>query len=54
MLTLEQNGAGLTEDRVVLVFQALDELVPKLGVYSRIFQKLREDLFGITFIIYPT
>ncbi|XP_012934651.1 uncharacterized protein LOC101853915 [Aplysia californica] len=45
LLTLEQQGVGLTEERMVLAFQALDELIPNLGVFSRIFQKLREDLF---------
>ena len=47
MLLMEQSGKGLTEERMVLVFQALDELVPKLGVYQRIFQRLRDDLFGM-------
>ncbi|KAL8603228.1 hypothetical protein ACOMHN_046234 [Nucella lapillus] len=45
LLALEQLNQGLTEERMVLAFQALDELVPKLGVYSRLFSKLRDDFF---------
>lgn len=35
----------MTQERMVLAFQALDELVPNLGVYAKIFRKLREDFF---------
>ncbi|KAK7494886.1 hypothetical protein BaRGS_00013765 [Batillaria attramentaria] len=45
LLALEQNSQGLTEERMVLAFQALDELIPKLGVYTRLFSKLRDDFF---------
>ncbi|RUS88807.1 hypothetical protein EGW08_003437 [Elysia chlorotica] len=45
LLALEKHSKGLTEDRILLAFQALDELIPNLGVFTRIFQKLREDLF---------
>ncbi|GFS07518.1 hypothetical protein ElyMa_002991200 [Elysia marginata] len=45
LLALESHNKGLTEDRILLAFQALDELVPNLGVFTRIFQKLRDDLF---------
>ena len=46
LMTLEQLNQGLTEERMVLAFQALDELIPKLGVYSRLFSKLRDDFFS--------
>lgn len=46
LLILEQSTKDLTEERILLAFQALDELIPKLGVFTRIFQKVREDLFG--------
>ena len=46
LLALEQLHQGLTEERMVLAFQALDELIPKLGVYSRLFSKLRDDFFS--------
>ncbi|XP_067657515.1 myosin-11-like [Haliotis asinina] len=36
---------SLTEERIILAFQALDELVPQLGVFTRIFHKLRDDFF---------
>lgn len=45
LLALEQNSQGLTQERMVLAFQALDELIPKLGVYTRLFSKLRDDFF---------
>lgn len=45
LLALEQNSQELTEERMVLAFQALDELIPKLGVYTRLFRKLRDDFF---------
>lgn len=45
LLALEQVNHGLSEERMVLAFQALDELIPKLGVFSKLFSKLREDFF---------
>ncbi|XP_059165212.1 uncharacterized protein LOC131947844 isoform X2 [Physella acuta] len=45
VLTLEKHTSGLNEEHIFLAFQALDELIPNLGVYSRIFQRLRQDLF---------
>ncbi|PVD30283.1 hypothetical protein C0Q70_09547 [Pomacea canaliculata] len=45
LMVLEHGATGLTEERMVLAFQVLDELIPQLGLYSRIFTKLREDLF---------
>ena len=49
LLTLEQSQQGVTEERMILAFQAVDELIPQLGVFSRIFQKLRDDFFGLYF-----
>ena len=34
------------EDRVRVAFQVLDDLVPKLGVYTRVFTKIKDDLHG--------
>lgn len=49
LLALENSKEGLTEERICLAFQAFDELIPKLGVFMQIFQKLRNDLFGMTY-----
>ncbi|XP_041369445.1 uncharacterized protein LOC121383457 [Gigantopelta aegis] len=49
LLTLEQSKQGVTEERMILAFQAFDELVPQLGVFSRIFQKLRDDFFAAVY-----
>ncbi|XP_046362334.2 uncharacterized protein LOC124139364 [Haliotis rufescens] len=43
LLSLEHSS--LTEERMILAFQALDELVPQLGIFTRIFRKLRDDFF---------
>jgi hypothetical protein len=47
LLALEQASQGLNEERMVLAFQALDEVTPKLGVYSKLVSKLRNDFFSM-------
>ncbi|CAG5134963.1 unnamed protein product, partial [Candidula unifasciata] len=54
LLALENSQEGLTEERICLAFQAYDELVPKLGVFTPIFQKLRIDLFEAVYSDYLT
>ncbi|CAL1530077.1 unnamed protein product [Lymnaea stagnalis] len=49
LLTLEQQSKGLTEEHILLAFQALDDLIPHLGVYTKIFQKLRADLYAAVY-----
>ncbi|KAK6184991.1 hypothetical protein SNE40_007324 [Patella caerulea] len=45
LMAVEWSGSRLTEERMILAFQAFDELIPQLGIYSRIFSKLRNDFF---------
>lgn len=40
-------GGVPNEERIRIAFRVLDDLVPKLGVYTRIFTKIKDDLFGI-------
>ena len=42
---IAQNGHD--EERMVLVFNALDQIIPQLGVFSSIAAALRNELFGI-------
>jgi hypothetical protein len=44
MKEIDQNGRE--DERMVLVFNALDQIVPQLGVFSPITSKLRNELFG--------
>ncbi|KAK3096071.1 hypothetical protein FSP39_022738 [Pinctada imbricata] len=37
------------EERVRVAFQVLDDLVPKLGVYTRVFTKIKDDLYGAVY-----
>ena len=43
---LARGETGPDEEKMVVAFQAFDALIPGLGVYTRIFRKLRDDLFG--------
>jgi len=45
MKEIEQNGHD--DERMVLVFNALDQIIPQLGVFSPITAILRNELFGI-------
>lgn len=40
------KGGVPNEERIRIAFKVLDDLVPKLGVYTRIFTKIKDDLFG--------
>lgn len=40
-------GGVPNEERIRIAFRVLDDLVPKLGVYTRIFTKIKDDLFGV-------
>ena len=44
MKEIEQNGHD--DERILLVFNALDQIIPQLGVFSPITAKLRQELFG--------
>ncbi|XP_064602471.1 uncharacterized protein LOC135468255 [Liolophura sinensis] len=46
---LEQSESGRSAERITLAFQALEELVPNLGVYTKIFEQLRNDLFDAVY-----
>jgi len=41
-----RGQSGPDEEKMLLAFQALDTLMPNLGVYTRIFKRLRDDLYG--------
>ena len=43
---LEKVGKGLTEDRILLVFQIFDQIIPQLGVFSKVIKKIRNEIFG--------
>lgn len=49
MKEIEQNGHD--DERMVLVFNAFDQIVPQLGVFSSIAARLRNEFFGIEQII---
>jgi len=38
-----------SQERILMAFKVLDDLVPKLGVYSRIFSRIKDDLHGNIF-----
>lgn len=44
MKEIDQNGHD--DERMVLVFNALDQIIPQLGVFSSIAAALRNELFG--------
>jgi hypothetical protein len=45
MKEIDQNGRE--DERMVLVFNALDQIIPQLGIFSPITTKLRNELFGM-------
>jgi len=45
MKEIEQNGHD--DERMVLVLNALDQIIPQLGVFSSITAILRNEFFGI-------
>lgn len=48
LICLENQGKNgyQSPERILLAFKVLDELVPKLGVYSRVLGKIKDDLNG--------
>ena len=44
MKEIEQNGHE--DERMVLVFNAFDQIIPQLGVFNALALKLRNELFG--------
>ncbi|XP_034328218.2 uncharacterized protein [Magallana gigas] len=42
-------GGVPNEERIRIAFRVLDDLVPKLGVYTRIFTKIKDDLFDAVY-----
>lgn len=44
---MAQGRRGPDEEKMLVAFEALDALIPNLGVYTRIFNKLRDDLYGM-------
>lgn len=44
---IEQNGHE--DERMVLVFNAFDQIIPQLGVFSPLAGKLRNEFFGNLF-----
>lgn len=45
-MLMEMGGPGPTEDKMILVFQTLDKLIPNLGVFTRVMELCRGQLFG--------
>ncbi|XP_061177862.1 uncharacterized protein LOC133186647 isoform X1 [Saccostrea echinata] len=43
------KGGVPNEERIRIAFKVLDDLVPKLGVYTRIFTKIKEDLYDAVY-----
>jgi len=43
---MAQGRHAPDEEKMLVAFEALDALIPNLGVYTRIFKKLRDDLYG--------
>nr|XP_022341506.1 uncharacterized protein LOC111135590 isoform X1 [Crassostrea virginica] len=43
------KGGVPNEERIRIAFKVLDDLVPKLGVYTRIFTKIKDDLFDAVY-----
>ena len=43
---LARGETGPDEEKMMVAFEAFDALIPGLGVYTRIFRKLRDDMFG--------
>ncbi len=50
-ILLEKVGTGLTEERILLVFRILDQVLPQLGVFSKVVKKMRDEIFGNCFTI---
>ena len=47
----ENEAKQMTEERSILLFQVLDNLIPHLGVFKPIFSKVRDELYGMLIAI---
>ncbi|KAK2176160.1 hypothetical protein NP493_678g01056 [Ridgeia piscesae] len=43
---LEEKGGPLTEERTILVFDVFDKILPHLGVFQKVMQMCRDELFN--------
>lgn len=43
---MARGKTGPDEEKMLVAFEAFDALIPNLGVYTRIFKRLRDDLYG--------
>lgn len=46
VLMKENDAKKMTEERSLLLFQVLDNLLPHLGVFKPILSRIREELYG--------
>lgn len=46
VLMRDNEAKLMTEERSILLFQVLDNLIPHLGVFKPILSKIREELYG--------
>ncbi|XP_045189015.1 uncharacterized protein LOC123546637 isoform X2 [Mercenaria mercenaria] len=46
---MARGKTGPDEEKMLVAFQAFDALIPNLGVYTRIFKKLRDDLYDAVY-----
>ena len=45
-MLLEKGGSGPNEDKMILIFQILDQMIPQLGVFAKIMRMIRREIFG--------
>ena len=50
MKEIDQNGHD--DERMVLVFNAFDQIIPQLGVFTPLATRLRNEFFGIDAVRY--
>ncbi|XP_013415713.1 uncharacterized protein LOC106177476 isoform X2 [Lingula anatina] len=48
-LLIEQGSPKPSQDRALLVFQALDDLLPHLGVFTKVMKLIRDDLYDAVY-----
>ncbi|KAI0233898.1 hypothetical protein LSAT2_015868 [Lamellibrachia satsuma] len=46
---LEQKGGILTEERTILVFDVFDKILPHLGVFQKVMEMCRDELFNAVY-----
>ena len=46
-MLVERGGSEPTEEKMILVFESMDKIIPNLGVFSRVMKLCREELFGM-------